>query len=129
MSILKNSSLEGWHNNTELAVNLKTMLCSDRHMKMGKAYRGVLRLDSDTVVDEFLYRDAHFTFVETLPVKAYKRNPRLFEGEYITITVKDDGTLCPNFKPMKVGANFTVDGYAFAVANELREALSGLVEK
>ncbi len=63
----KKADHEGWHLDTEFACDLKTILSSDTRMKTGREYRGVLKRDSDAVVDEFLYRDAHFTFIETLP--------------------------------------------------------------
>ena len=84
--------LQGWNRNTDLAMNLKTILRSDRSMVTSKGYQGVLRLDSDAVVDEFLCRDAHYTFVETLPQTAGKRNPHVFDGKYITVTRRDDGS-------------------------------------
>jgi hypothetical protein len=98
-------------------------------MKVGKTYRGVLTRDYDSVVDDILYLDAHYTFVETLPSTNGKRNPRLFEGRYITITRREDGSLNLNFKSLKMEAGFTVDGYALGVMGELRQALGGLVEK
>ena len=120
--------LQGWHRNTELAVDLKTILRNDRRMKTGKNYPGVLRRDSDAEVDDFLYRDAHYTFVETLPW-CMKRNPHVFVGKYITITRKDDGTLRLNFRPLKTGKGFSVAMFAIGVSNELMWALEGLVEK
>lgn len=120
---------QGWHKNTELCVNMKTLLRSDVRMKVGKDYQGVLRLDSEGVVEEYLSRDPHFTFVETLPWST-KRNPRVFRGRYISVTRRDDGSLRLNFKPMpKLGANLSVDNYAFEVYRELRQALIGLVEE
>ena len=71
---------------------------------------------------------ASTTFIETLPW-SMKRNPRLFNGHYISITRQDDGTLRPNFKPMKMDEMFNVDNYAFEVYRELRKALTGLVEE
>ena len=124
----KSTDLNGWNRNTDLGCEVKTILSSDRRMLTGKEYQGVLRRDSDAVVDEFLYRDPHYTFVETVPMSG-KRNPRVFDGEHITITRRDDGMLRPNFKPLKMGAGFSVDGYAISVCNELRNALKGLVEK
>ena len=98
---------QGWHKNTELCVNMKTLLRSDVRMKVGKDYQGVLRLDSEGVVEEYLSRDPHFTFVETLPCSV-KRNPRVFRGRYISVTRRDDGSLRLNFKPMpKLGADLT----------------------
>ena len=84
--------------------------------------------NSEGIVDEFLCRDPHYTFIENVPPTAGKRNPHLFVGEYITITRRDDGSLRPNFKPMKIGADFSVEKYAAGVANELLWALEGLIE-
>ena len=116
---------QGWHRNTELSVDLKTILSSDRRLQTGKDYYGILRRDVDC--EEFRC-DEHFTFVETLPWSR-KRNPRLFNGKYISITRQDDGTLRPNFKPMKVDEHFSVETYAFKVYLELHKALKGLIEK
>ena len=125
----ESAGFAGWNPNTELDVNLKTMLRSDRCMQRGKDYQGVLRRDSDADVDEFLCCDAHYTFIETVPQKSCKRNPRVFDGQYITITRRSDGSLWPNFKPLRKVTGFTVDGYAIGVCNELRQALKGLVEE
>ena len=127
MSKVQNSNLEGWHRNTDLSVNLKTILHSDRKMKPCKDYQGVLRLDAEGTVEEFLSRDAHYTFVETQPWTS-KRNPRLFNGKYISITRRPDGSLRPNFKPLKVTKGFSVERYTFNVYLELHKALKGLVE-
>jgi hypothetical protein len=52
-----------------------------------------------------------------------------FDGKYITVTRRDDGTLRPNFKPMKVDRDFSVYRYALGVFNELMWALEDLIEK
>jgi hypothetical protein len=122
------SEKQGWHSNTDLGCDLKTILRSDVRMKTGKEYQGVLRLDSEGIVDEFLYRDPHYTFIETAPPTAGKRNLHLFVGQHITVTRRDDGSLRPNFKPMKVDKDFSVAKYASGVANELLWALEGLIE-
>ena len=120
--------LQGWHRNTELSVDLKTILRSDVRMKTGKAYQGVLRRDSDAEIEDFRCHDAHFTFTETQPWTT-KRNPRLFNGKYISITRRSDGSLRPNFKPLKMGDDFSLERYALGVYNELCIALGGLVEE
>lgn len=76
-------------------------------------------------------RDAedHYTFIESQPSTNGKRNPHVFVGRFITITRQDDGTLRPNFKPIKKGAGWSVESYARSVYDELREALNGLVEE
>ena len=58
---------QGWHPNTDLGCEVKTILRSDVRMKVSKEYQGVLRLDSEGIVEEFLSRDPHYTFIETLP--------------------------------------------------------------
>ena len=122
------NNLEGWNRNTELSVNLKTMLRTDRTMRVGKDYLGVLRRDADGTVDDYLFRDPHYTFVEALPW-TMKRNPCVYRGRLITITRRDDGSLRLNFRPLRTDNGFSVDGYALEVANELRQALKGLVEE
>ena len=123
----KKTNLNGWHTNTDLGCDVKTILRSDRTMKVGKDYQGVLRLDEEATVDEFLSRDPHYTFVETLPW-SMKRNPRVFNGKYISVTRQDDGSLRLNFKPMpKLDANFSFERYTFGVYLELHKALKGLV--
>ena len=121
--------LQGWHHNTDLAVDLKTILRRDRFMKTGKTYQGILRRDSDTEIEDFRCRDPHYTFVETQLPMAEKRNPHVFIGKYITITRRDDGSLRPNFRPLKMGRDFSLERYAIGVSNELLWGLEGLVEK
>ena len=125
MGANKKSNLSGWHHNTHLGVNVKTVLNNDRVMRVGKDYQGVLKRDVE--VDEFRY-DEHFTFVETLPWSG-KRNPRVYNGRYISVTRQDNGNLRPNFKPLKMGDDFSLERYALGVYNELYIALEGLVEE
>ena len=98
-------------------------------MENMKSYQGFLKLDQEGTIDEFLSRDPHYTFVETLPW-SMKRNPRVFNGKYISVTRQDDGTYRLNFKPMpKLGANLSLERYTFGVYIELHKALKGLIEK
>lgn len=119
----------GWNVNTDLGVDMKSLLHSDRSMRIGKEYRGVLRLDHEADIDEFRCQDAHFTFVETLPQSAGKRNPHVFRGKFITVTRRDDGMLRLNFRPLKDDKDFSVYRYALGVFNELMWALEDLIEK
>ena len=113
--------------NTLLCIDLKTKLQNEVLMKPGKEYPGILR--RDVPCEDYGFDDNHYTFLEVLPLTACRRNPRVFDGKFITVTRRSDGTLHPNFKQMQIGGNFTVEGYAFAVCNELRQALKDLVEK
>ena len=125
---LENGEVEeqGWNPNTHLSVDLKTLLRSDSKMKTGKNYQGILRRDE--VCEEFRYEE-HFTFVETVPQTAGKRNPHVFDGKYITVTRRDDGSLRLNFKELPKGANFNLERFALGVYNELCLALGGLIEE
>ena len=120
---------QGWHTNTDLGCDIKTLLRSDVRMKVGKEYQGVFRLDSEAIVDEFLCRDPHYTFVETVHQTAAKRNQHVYNGQFITVTRRDDGSLKLNFKQLKMGAGFKVERFALGVYNELCMALEGRVEK
>ena len=122
----KKNARKVWNTNTHLGVDLKTLLRSDLFAKVGKSYTGVL--ERDVISDEFLYEE-HFTFVETEAPRGYKRHPHVFRGKYITVTRGDDGSLRPNFRPMRVGEGFTPERYALGVYNELLWALEGLVEE
>ena len=125
----KKTNLNGWNTNTDLGCDIKTILHSDRKMKTGKGYQGVLKLDQEGTIDEFLSRDPHYTFIETLPW-SMKRNPRVFNGKYISITRQDNGTYRLNFKPMpKLDTNLSFERYTFGVYRELHQALNGLVGK
>ena len=119
---------QGWHPNTHLGVDVKTLLRSDVRMVAGKEYQGIFRLDSEGITDEFLCRDPHLTFIEAMPQKGGRRNPHVFDGQFITVTRRDDGSMRLNFKKLEVGADFSVERYALGVYNELCIALAGLVE-
>ena len=58
-----------------------------------------------------------------------KRNPHVFKGKYITVTRRDDGSVHPNFKPLKIDEDFCLEKYISGVANELLWALEGLIEE
>lgn len=124
----KKTNLEGWNRSTELGVDVKTILRSDKRMKAGKAYHGVLQMDMDVVVEEYFAQDAHMTFVETVSTETVKHNPRVYDGEYISVTLRDDGTPRPNFKLKRLSKESDVNDYAIGVCNELRSALTGLIE-
>ena len=124
----KKANKHGWHTNTDLGCDIKTILRSDRRMKVGEDYQGVLRLDDEGTIDEYLSRDPHYTFVETRPWTS-KRNPRVYMGEHISVTRRDDGSLRLNFRPLKTDDHFSVERYALGVYNEICMALYGLVEE
>lgn len=66
---------------------------------------------------------------ETAAPTTGKRNPRVFDGQFITFTRRDDGSLRANFKELPMGADFNIYRYATGVFSELIRALIGLVGK
>lgn len=111
--------LNNFYPNTELGINLKLITREPGRMPEGKCLEGTITRDSED----------HYTFLETLPPKVYQRNPRVFDGKYITVTRKKDGRLQPNFKPIKEWKGFSPANYAKGVANELLWAMESLLEK
>ncbi|MCR5179675.1 MAG: hypothetical protein K6C30_00425 [Bacteroidaceae bacterium] len=112
---------QGWNRNTEFCMDVKTFLRSDAVTKVGKNYNGVLTRDEED----------HFVFVETManPSPAEKHNPRVFFGQYVTFTRNADGSYRPNFRPVRIENDFSVDAFALAVCDEIRQALTGLVDR
>ena len=102
---------------------INEMLRSDS--PLAKGYRKLVA-SKETL---FGPEDSHFTFRETQPSSAGKRNTHVFVGKFITITRRDDGSLRPNFKPLKVDKRFSIISYATGVANELLWALTSLLGK
>lgn len=117
----QSADADSWNRNTDLCMDVKTFLRSDRITRIGKDYPGVLTRNTDD----------HYSFVETVAHTSTdgKRNPRVYGGNLITVTRRDDGSYRTNFKPMKVDADFSVEAYAEGVKLELIKALKGLVEE
>ena len=111
------------HKNTELCIDLKTWLADDPVATVGKTYQGCIVRDDD----------CHFTFVECCPPQAHtctvKRNEMVYQGRYINVTRREDGSLRPNFKALHMEAGFCPETYAAGVACELTEALNFLIVK
>jgi len=113
--------------NKELCMDVTTYLRSDRRMKAGKSYQGVLRRDVEA--DEYRYNET-MTFIETCSEKRVKRNPHIFEGEHITVTQRDNGTYGLNFRDVHIEKpGFKVERFALGVYNEICMALEGLIER
>ena len=107
------------NSNTDICVDVKTVLHSSKTAKTGRDYHGVLTRDNDD----------HYTFIETIPPATGKRNPQVFNGKFVTITRRSDGTYHPNFKPVNIRDGVNTEAYALCVYLELNRALKGLVEK
>lgn len=105
--------------NTELCIDLKTILTSDRRAKMRKYYQGVLTRDGRE----------HFTFVEDAQErKLARRNPLVYKGYCINVTRRPDGTLCPHFRQPQYTRYYTFRDFCREAAEELL-LIAGLVEE
>lgn len=111
--------------NTELCVNLKTMLRTDRVMEPGKRYRGTLT--KEVACEEYGYEE-HFTFTEAAKPQPVRRNPHIWEGRCINVNQAADGSVYPTFNRPKFTEHFTFQDFCREAAEEL-SVVACLVEK
>ncbi len=105
--------------NTELCVDLKTILRSDRRAKMRKDYTGVLTRDGRE----------HFTFIEeAFKRKTCRRYPNIYKGACINVHQKPDGTLYPTFRMPEYTRFYTFKDFCREAAEELL-LIDGLLEE
>ena len=105
--------------NTELCIDLKTILTSDRRARMRKDYLGVLTRDGRE----------HFTFIEDAQErKLARRYPMIYKGYCINVTCRPDGTLCPHFRLPQYTRFYTFRDFCREAAEELL-MMAGLVEE
>ena len=78
---------KGFYPNTELGIDLKLMTKEPGRMAVGEYLDGAITHDGED----------HFTFVqndqEKKLQKVVQRNPHVYEGTYINVNRKKDGTL------------------------------------
>lgn len=106
--------------NTMLCIDLKTFLRKDSILVKGRFYHGDITQDAHD----------HVTFIESAPGAPRRRNPRVFDGKYITMTYRSrDHYARLNFKDWHLGAHFDINAYAVGVMDEIRQALGGFLGK
>lgn len=101
----------GLYPNTELDVDLKLVTQKQGRMELGEYLDGMITRDGED----------HFTFVEnaTEQRKTERRNPSIYEGQWINVKRRADGTVYPTFKRTKsIGAGKLGD-YAVNTTCEL----------
>lgn len=101
----------GLYPNTELDVDLKLVTQEQGPMELGEYLDGMITRDGED----------HFTFVEnaTEQRKTERRNPSVYEGQWINVKRRADGTVYPTFKRTKgIGAGKLGD-YAVSTTCEL----------
>ena len=109
-----------YNKNIMLCIDLRTLLREDALLKVGKADFGSLVLD-----DEF-----GASFVERGCMAPEKRNLRLFNGKFITVTYRfRDSHVRFNFKEVNAGEGFDVERFAIGVMCEIVQAWEYLVKE
>lgn len=97
--------------NTNLCVDLKTVMQNDAILSEGKSYAGLLTRDGED----------HFRFEEAVRRGRPPRNPKLFDGRYVSMVRMHNGRYQMHLKTMD--QNVSHDDYAFRVYVEISNAL------
>ena len=105
---------KGFYPNTELGIDLKLINRKPGRLGIGEYLDGAITHDGED----------HFTFVqndsEKKKDKVVQRNPNVYEGTYINVNRKNDGTLYPTFNRPQFSERFTFQDFCQGAANELR---------
>ena len=104
---------KGFYPNTELGIDLKLITRKPGRMAVGEYLDGAITHDGED----------HFTFVQNDSEKKKKvvqRNPHVYEGTYINVNRKKDGTLYPTFNRPQFSERFTFQDFCQGAADELR---------
>ena len=106
---------KGFYPNTELGIDLKLLTRKPGRLTDGEYLDGVITHDGED----------HFTFVqndsEKKKEKVVQRNPHVYEGTYINVNRKKDGTLYPTFNRPQFTDKFTFQNFCLLAAKELCE--------
>lgn len=111
---------------TELGVDVKFLTYKPGRLPIGETLAGLVNRDSDT----------HITITESaatdLSKVPQKRNPKPYDGVFLSYTQHDDNTYRLNFKDFEIGPTLTMKELR-KMANSIRKEIiygyPGLVEK
>lgn len=109
--------------NTELGIDLKLMTRKPGRLVVGEYLDGTITRDGED----------HFSFIQDdsckKKVKVILRNPHVYEGTFININRKPDGTLYPTFNRPRFTKKFTFQDFCWEAANELRMVVGEMAKK
>ena len=101
--------------NTNLCVDLKTVMQNDALLVEGQCYSGVLTRDSED----------HYVFEESVNKGGRcPRNPKLFDGQYCSLVHMQNGKYQIHMKTINASAISDRNQLAFNVYSELLTAFS-----
>ena len=113
MNESSNKLEKGFYPNTELGIDLKLLTRKPGRLGIGEYLDGAITHDGED----------HFTFVqndsEKKKDKVVQRNPHVYEGTYINVNRKKDGTLYPTFNRPQFTEKFTFQDFCLQAAKEL----------
>ena len=98
--------------NSNLCVDLKTVMQNDAHLVEGQPYNGLLTRDGDD----------HFIFEEASHKGRSPRNPKLFDGNYCSLVHMQNGKYQIHMKTINASAIEDRRDFAFKVYTELLSA-------
>ena len=98
--------------NTNLCVDLKTVMQSDAHLVEGQPYTGLLTRDGEE----------HFIFEESCRRGHCPRNPKLFDGDYCSLVHMQNGKYQIHMKTIDASSIEDRRELAFNVYSELLTA-------
>lgn len=107
------------NSSTNLCIDLKTQMRTDKLPIINKEYTGTLMRDGEE----------HYTFKETMAPTCGKRNKKVYDGRLISVTRRDDGSYRTNFKGVSVTKGFSVEEFAQDVKAEIIESLNCLLSE
>ncbi len=99
--------------NTNFCVDLKTVMQTDSLLNEGQCYNGILTRDGES----------HFRFEEAARKGRPPRNPKLFDGKFVSMVRMQNGRYQLHLKTMDI-ADFDRDTFAFSVYSEINNALN-----
>ena len=100
--------------NTNLCIDLKTVMQNDALLTQGQCYTGVLTRDGDE----------HFIFEESCHRGRCPRNPKLFDGNYCSLVHMQNGKYQIHMKTINASQVADRNQLAFNVYSELLTAFS-----
>lgn len=102
--------------NTNLCVDLKTIMQEDVILSPGRCYHGCLTRDGE---DHFLFEEETHT-----TGRCHRRNPKLYDGRYVSLVHMQNGKYQVHMRTIDATAGVDKNDLAFIVYTEMLKAFS-----
>lgn len=94
--------------------NLSLHMQEASEINDGKLHSGIISTQDD----------GKYLFEETAPSTVHPRNPKLFDGKYVTLVRMRNGRYQPHLKTLNIAEGFEPHAFAHHVYTELINALT-----